>query len=99
VISCTPTAYMCAYREVTLVANEHDGHVGVGMLPGIVQPAGQVVESLTPASADVRHRNTTCCDTASQVVAWAHGLCTAADQDAAARLTVGKCSAYALEVL
>jgi hypothetical protein len=35
--------------QVTLVAYKHDGHVGVGMLPCIIQPACQVVESFSPA--------------------------------------------------
>jgi hypothetical protein len=35
--------------QITLVAYKHDGHVGVGMLPCILQPACQVVESLSPA--------------------------------------------------
>ncbi len=39
----------CTHREVALVANEHDGHVGVGVLPRILQPAGQMIESLPPA--------------------------------------------------
>ncbi len=38
-----------AYREVTLVADQHDGHVGVGVLPGILQPAGKMVEGFPPA--------------------------------------------------
>jgi hypothetical protein len=38
-----------AYSEIALVADEHDGHVGVGMLPRILQPACQVVECLPPA--------------------------------------------------
>lgn len=28
------------HREITLVAYQHDGHVGVCMLPSIIQPAG-----------------------------------------------------------
>ena len=39
-----------AYCQVALVANEHDGHVGVCMLPGILQPACQVVEGFPPAA-------------------------------------------------
>ena len=35
--------------EVTLVADEHYGHVGVGVLPRILQPAGQMVEGFPPA--------------------------------------------------
>ena len=38
-----------AHSEITLVADEHDSHVGVGMLPRILQPAGQVVEGFPPA--------------------------------------------------
>ena len=37
------------YREVALVADQHDGHVGVGVLPGILQPAGEMVEGFPPA--------------------------------------------------
>ena len=37
------------HSEITLVADEHDSHVGVGMLPGILQPAGQVVKGFPPA--------------------------------------------------
>lgn len=40
---------MRPYRQIALVSNEHDGHVGVGMLPRVFQPAGQVVECLAPA--------------------------------------------------
>ena len=29
-----------AYRKVALVANKHDGHIGVSMLPCVFQPAG-----------------------------------------------------------
>jgi hypothetical protein len=32
------------HRQIGLVANEHDSHIGVGMLPRILQPACQVVE-------------------------------------------------------
>ena len=39
------------HREIALVANEHDGHVGVRMLPGIFKPAGKVIEGLSPAIA------------------------------------------------
>ena len=37
------------HREVALVANQHDCHVGICVLPGILQPARQVVERLAPA--------------------------------------------------
>jgi len=40
--NCSPV------REVTLVANEHDGHIGVGMLPGILQPACKMVKRFSP---------------------------------------------------
>ena len=46
-----PGSCAAAYREITLVPNEHDGHVGVCMLPGIFKPAGKVVEGLSPAIA------------------------------------------------
>lgn len=36
-----------------LVANEHDNHVGVGVLAGVFQPGRQVVEGLSPG--DVVH--------------------------------------------
>ena len=38
-----------ARREVALIADEHDGHVGVGVLPRVFQPARQVVERLAPS--------------------------------------------------
>ena len=31
-----------------LVADEHDDHVGVGVLPGVLEPRGQVVEGVPP---------------------------------------------------
>ena len=37
-----------------LVSNEHDDHVGVGMLPRVLQPRRQVVESVSPG--DVVHQ-------------------------------------------
>lgn len=37
-----------AYSQITLVANEHDGHVWVGMLPCIFQPASKMIESFPP---------------------------------------------------
>lgn len=40
--NCSPVS------EVALVADEHDGHIGVRMLPGILQPARQMVECLSP---------------------------------------------------
>ncbi len=43
-----PSGQAAAYSEIALVADEHDGHVGVGVLPSILQPAGQVVECLPP---------------------------------------------------
>merc|ERR1719198_199174 len=33
--------------EVALVANKHDDHVGVGVLPGLFKPACEVVEGIT----------------------------------------------------
>lgn len=36
------------HREIALVANQHDGHIGVCMLASILQPAGQVIERLPP---------------------------------------------------
>ena len=38
-----------AYCKVALVADQHDGHVGVCMLAGILQPARKVVEGFPPA--------------------------------------------------
>jgi hypothetical protein len=35
--------------QVALIAYKPDGHVGVGMLPCILQPAGQMIESFSPA--------------------------------------------------
>lgn len=40
--------------NLPLVANEHNDHVAVTMLPRILQPGGQVVESLSPC--DVVHK-------------------------------------------
>ena len=42
VAHCTPV------RQITLVPNQHYRHVGVGMLPRILQPACEVIESLPP---------------------------------------------------
>lgn len=42
-----PTA-TATYRQVALVADEHDRHVRVGVLPCVLQPARQVVERLAP---------------------------------------------------
>lgn len=39
--------------EVALVADEHDGHVGVGVLARLLEPPRQVVERLPPC--DVVH--------------------------------------------
>ena len=33
---------------VPLVPDEHDDHVGVGVLPGVLEPRGQVVEGVPP---------------------------------------------------
>ncbi len=45
------------HREVALVADEHDGHVGVGVLAGVLQPARQVVECLPPAAQTCKTLN------------------------------------------
>jgi hypothetical protein len=37
-----------SYREIGLVPDEHDRHVRVGVLPRVLQPAGEVVERLPP---------------------------------------------------
>ena len=37
-----------AVRQVGLVADEHDGHVWVCVLPRILQPGGQVLKGLPP---------------------------------------------------
>lgn len=42
-----------AVRQVALVSNEHDGHVGVCVLAGVFKPACEMVERLT--SGDVVH--------------------------------------------
>ena len=42
VAHCTPV------RQITFVPNQHYRHVGVGMLPCILQPACEVIESLPP---------------------------------------------------
>lgn len=49
------------YRQILLVANEHDGHVGVGILSSIFQPAGKVVECFT--AGNVIHQQGTRCTT------------------------------------
>ena len=33
---------------VPLVSDEHDDHVGVGVLPGVLLPCGEVVEGVPP---------------------------------------------------
>mmetsp|Transcript_34199 Transcript_34199/g.55014 ORF Transcript_34199/g.55014 Transcript_34199/m.55014 type:complete len:261 (-) Transcript_34199:62-844(-) len=43
--------------QVTLVANEHDHHVGVGVLSSLLQPACQMIKSVTPG--DVIHQQST----------------------------------------
>ena len=45
-----------AHCQVALVADEHDGHVGVCVLPGILQPACQVVEGFPPAAHELNHK-------------------------------------------
>jgi len=40
--------------QVTLVANKHDDHVGVGVLAGVLQPLRQVLEGVP--SSDVVHQ-------------------------------------------
>ena len=47
------TASLEAYSQIALVANEHDGHVWIGMLPCIFQPGGEMVESFPPAETRV----------------------------------------------
>uniref|UniRef100_A0A6B0UML4 Putative secreted protein n=1 Tax=Ixodes ricinus TaxID=34613 RepID=A0A6B0UML4_IXORI len=39
--------------QVTLVSDQHDHHVGVGVLASILQPGGQVIEGVPPG--DVIH--------------------------------------------
>ena len=41
---------MCYMQQVNLplVSNEHDDHVGAGMLPGVFQPCCQMIKSVTP---------------------------------------------------
>jgi len=41
---------MLVNRHVPLVAYEHNGHVGAGMLPGIFQPRRQMIEGVSPAN-------------------------------------------------
>lgn len=41
--------------EVALVADQHDGHVGVGMLTGILEPRAKVVEGLTAGRRSVAY--------------------------------------------
>jgi len=41
--------YVPSSLQVTFVSNEHDDHVAVAVLPGVLQPGGQVVERV-PAS-------------------------------------------------
>lgn len=47
--------------QIRLVANKHDGHVGVSMLLSIFKPGVQMVECLSPAN--VVHKQSTCCTT------------------------------------
>merc|ERR1712184_233885 len=44
--------------QVTLVADEHDDHVAVAVLSGILQPGGQVVEGVSPG--DVVNKESSC---------------------------------------
>ena len=41
----------CTYSEIRFVSNQHDGHVWVGVLAGVLQPAGKMIEGLTPVQA------------------------------------------------
>lgn len=41
-----------------LVADEHDDHVAVAVLSGVLQPGGQVVEGVSPG--DVVHKERSC---------------------------------------
>merc|ERR1719188_1707871 len=45
--------------QVTLVTNEHDDHVTVAVLPGVLQPGSQVVEGVPPG--DVVHQQGSSC--------------------------------------
>lgn len=46
-------SWTSAYRQVTLVANQHNCHVGVGMLPSVFKPACKVIEGFSPASLKI----------------------------------------------
>lgn len=43
-----------ARLQVALISNEHDGHVGVGVLPRIVKPRRQVAKRVTSVARDRR---------------------------------------------
>jgi len=40
--------------QIALVADEHDGHVGVAILPRLLQPSSEVVEAFS--AGDVIHK-------------------------------------------
>jgi hypothetical protein len=46
--------------QIALVADEHDGHVGVAILPCLLQPAPEVVEALS--AGDVIYKQCPCGD-------------------------------------
>ena len=46
-------------NALPLVANEHDDHVAVAVLSGILQPGCQMVECVPPS--DVINQKCTCC--------------------------------------
>jgi len=47
--------------EIALVANEHDDHVTVAVLPGVLQPGGQVVKGVS--ASDIIHQQSSGCTT------------------------------------
>ena len=50
--ACIPLKHE-THGEITLVSNQHDCHIWVGMLSGIFQPTGKMVEGLSPAASSI----------------------------------------------
>ena len=47
-VAFTDESYCNTCTIVPLVSDEHDDHVGVGVLPRVLEPRGQVVEGVPP---------------------------------------------------
>lgn len=42
------SAYSSSVSKIALVTNKHNRHIGICMLPCVLQPTSQVIESLSP---------------------------------------------------